>query len=232
MVKGGRKTVVGVAGRVIALRPLGKKRIGDRRPGEGASVVVMMTTMPLSQEFDPEQPVVEAVRRGDRYAFEELSRRQGDWVRAVIFGVLCDRDRLDDVAQQVWTTVWERIGQLRDLKRWRPWLYRLARNAAVDAGRDQTRRRRATERMQSDPPSRAAVVTPGEALIAAERREAVFEAVRALPALYREPFVLRHMQDWSYREIGAVMDLPVDTVETRLVRARRLLREALKDKVS
>ncbi|MDO8630448.1 MAG: sigma factor-like helix-turn-helix DNA-binding protein, partial [Phycisphaerales bacterium] len=55
----------------------------------------------------------------------------------------------------------------------------------------------------------------------------VLSAIMALPAIYREPFVLRHMNDWSYRRISDVMGLPVDTVETRLVRARRLLREVL-----
>lgn len=187
--------------------------------------------MPLMEEFDRDVPVIEAVLRGDRFAFEDFCRRHGDWVRAVIYGVLGDRDRLDDVAQQVWTTVWAQIGRLRDPKRWRPWLYRLARNAAVDAGRDQTRRRRATERLTAERGSSDSAAAPGDALIDAERREAVFRAVRGLPALYREPFVMRHLQGWSYRVIGEVMDMPVDTVETRLVRARRLLREALKDKV-
>ena len=52
-----------------------------------------------------------------------------------------------------------------------------------------------------------------------------------MPVLYREPFVLRHVSGWSYKEIAAVLDLAVDSVETRLVRARRFLRESLKDKV-
>jgi RNA polymerase sigma-70 factor (ECF subfamily) len=59
----------------------------------------------------------------------------------------------------------------------------------------------------------------------------VIEAIKALPALYREPFVLRHVQDWSYRQIAETMGIPVDTVETRLVRARRHLRAALDGKV-
>ena len=56
-------------------------------------------------------------------------------------------------------------------------------------------------------------------------------AIQSLPALYREPFVLRHLSGWSYAEIAEVMGMPVDSVETRLVRARRLLRASLKDKV-
>ena len=56
-------------------------------------------------------------------------------------------------------------------------------------------------------------------------------AIQALPALYREPFVLRHVNVWSYRQIAEMMNMPVDSVETRLVRARRFLRESLKGKV-
>ncbi len=187
--------------------------------------------MPASGEFDPVLSIVEAVAAGDRPAFDELARTQGDWVRAVIFGVLGDRDRVDDVAQQVWVAAWERIGQLRDPRRWRPWLYRLARNAAVDAGRERTRRRRLFERSGVEHLGERAGAPSGDTMAEAERREAVWRAIKGLPALYREPFVLRHVQGWGYRQIGEVMDMPVDTVETRLVRARRLLRDALKDKV-
>jgi len=124
----------------------------------------------------------------------------------------------------VWTAVWQRIDELRDTKSWRSWLYRMARNSAIDAGRDLTRRRnRFTPLGDGDvsigakPPG-----PPGD-----EQQGRVFDAVQGLPAIYREPFVLRHLNDWSYRQIADVMGLPVDSVETRLVRARRLLREAL-----
>ena len=187
--------------------------------------------MALPDEHDPEQLVIEAIRKGDRYAFGELVRRHGGWVRGVIYGVLGDRDRLDDVAQQVWTNVWEQLGKLRDPKRWRPWLYRLARNAAIDAGRETTRRRRATQRMEELRAGHATVERPTDRLADAETHAAVADAIQSLPALYREPFVLRHVEGWSYRQIGEVLSMPVDTVETRLVRARRLLREALRDKV-
>ena len=72
---------------------------------------------------------------------------------------------------------------------------------------------------------------PSETATRREEHELVLAAIRGLPAHYREPFMLRHLQDWTYSQIGAHLDLPVATVETRLVRARRLLREALQDKV-
>ncbi|MCP4589412.1 MAG: RNA polymerase sigma factor [bacterium] len=186
--------------------------------------------MAVSADFDPELAVIEAIRRGDRQAFEGFLRRQSRWVSGVIFGVLGDAGRVDDVGQQVWLSVWRRIGDLREVRRWRPWLYRLARNAALDAGRELTRQRAAMQQTLAEPVLPVSQTPPDE-LMAAERQQLMFQAIRSLPALYREPFVLRHLEGWSYRQIGELLDLRVDTVETRLVRARRLLREMLQGKV-
>lgn len=184
----------------------------------------------LRESHDAEHPVIEAIRQGDRYAFAEFARRNGPWVRAVVLGVLGRRQHLDDVCQQAWMRFWEQIPNLRDTRRWRPWLYRLARNVAVDAGRELTRHRRLV-RSAGETPSVARSRMPRDEIADGERRTAVLDAVQSLPAIYREPFVLRHVEGWNYRRIGEVMGLCQDTVETRLVRARRLLREALKDKV-
>lgn len=185
------------------------------------------------EAIDAEGPVIEAIRSGDRFAFDELVRRHHGWVRGAVYGVLGDRDAIDDVVQQVWAGFWQRIGELRDVSRWRPWLYRLARNAALDAGRRATRRRKlgdATLNAGAAPTGIRSTDPDGVALMG-ERHKLVLDAVQALPPLYREPFVLRHLNDWSYQQIADVMDMPVDSVETRLVRARRMLRDMLKDKV-
>lgn len=184
--------------------------------------------MPRCESEDMETPVIEAIRAGDRYAFSEFLGRNSGWVRGVVFGVLGDRDYVDDAVQQVWTAAWLRIGELRDASRWRSWLYRLARNAAIDFGRAATRRRKRFQSLDSGAPEPGAA--PSSPSKSTPSRGEMLAAITALPALYREPFVLRHLSGWSYREIGNVMGLPVDTVETRLVRARRLLREALKGK--
>lgn len=185
----------------------------------------------VTAAFDPEQPVIEAIRQGDHYAFKEFLQRHDRWVRGVVFAVLGASERVDDVVQQVWTSVWEGMSELRDIRRWRPWLYRLARNAAVDAGREVSRLRLLAGRLALAPPPRAESRTPAAALMDDEKHRIVLEAIAALPLLYREPFVLRHLEDWSYRQIAELLEMPVDTVETRLVRARRLLREALGGKV-
>lgn len=208
-----------------AAKPVGE--YFDRNRAFAPSIWVM-TEMTASVQYDSVVPVVEAAQQGDEFAFGELLRRQDRWVRGVVMGVLGDRDRLDDVAQQVWTTVWQKIGSLKDTARWRPWLYRIARNAAVDACRASSSRRELPVGEFGDSGTDA---TPVTHLVTGEKDAAVRSAIESLPPLYREPFVLKHIDGWSYREIAKLMDIPVDTVETRLVRARRLLRSALKGKI-
>ena len=175
---------------------------------------------------------IKAMQAGDRLAFEAFVDRQGRWVRGILFGTVSDVHRVDDLLQDVWATVWSQIGKLREPSRWRSWLYRLAKNTAIDAGRKQTRERQRMEQvLQAAPAVARTAPSPIHQLVSAEQQEMVLQAIRALPAIYREPFVLRHLEEWSYRRIGEVLEMPVDTVETRLVRARRLLREALKDRL-
>jgi RNA polymerase sigma-70 factor, ECF subfamily len=188
--------------------------------------------IPLTADHDPERSVIEAIQQGDTYALTELMRRHGHWVRGVIFGVLGRADDVDDVAQKVWTHVWRNCRSLEDVSRWRAWLYRIAHNAATDAGRSKRRHRQLLSgffrREQNSPAYAHSAEQP---LLSSERHDVMLQAIAKLPPLYREPFILKHLQDWSYAQIGDALGLPPDTVETRLVRARRLLREQLAGKV-
>jgi RNA polymerase sigma-70 factor (ECF subfamily) len=184
-------------------------------------------TVVANERFDVDEPLVGAAREGDRHAFAEFVRRHTSFVRGVVLGVLGTPAELDDVTQEVWVTVWQRFATLKDASRWKSWLYRLARNAAIDAGRRRTRRKKRSRQWQNDGAGDGSAPPAGDAMALHEERRSVWQAIGGLPALYREPFVLRHVCGWSYPQIAETMGMPVDSIETRLVRARRLLREAL-----
>jgi len=176
--------------------------------------------------------VIEAIQQRDPEALTELMRRNGRWVRGVIYGALGRHDEVEDVAQKVWLQVWREAERLEDPSRWRGWLYRIARNAATDAGRKRRHRQRLNEQIQRRPrPDSAEHAGPDRAAILQEDYRRMLDAVSTLPALDREPFVLRHLEHWSYQEIGDVLGLPVDTVETRLRRARQKLRNELSERL-
>ncbi len=184
--------------------------------------------MAKAVQHDPDLLVVEALRQGDAEALREFMRRHERWVRGVILGVTGRSDLVSEIAQDVWMTVWQQIGSLREPAKWRSWLYQLTRRAAIDASKK--RKRRTSREVDGDAMPFVAPDTdsrPEGRLIADERHERVMEAIQSLPPHYREPFVLKHLEEWSYAEIAEMLEMPVDTVETRLVRARRMLRETL-----
>lgn len=175
-----------------------------------------------------ESELIRAAQAGDRIALDVLVRRHDGWVRHIVYATTGRPGLIDDVAQTVWAGVWQQISTLSDPTRWRGWLYRMARNAAIDAGKKASRER---DRLQpsSDDGLPADRNDPAMRIAETEEQARILRAIKGLPEIYREPFILRHLEEWSYAEIGDAMGIPRDTVETRLVRARRLLREALPD---
>src|SRR5262249_32214983 len=84
--------------------------------------------------------LVSAAQAGSRTAADRLVREHDGWVRGVIYGVTGRPDLVEDIAQQVWAQVWERLPSLKEPERLRSWLYSVARNAAIDAGQSRKRR--------------------------------------------------------------------------------------------
>jgi RNA polymerase sigma-70 factor (ECF subfamily) len=147
----------------------------------------------------------------------------------VVFSVVGNAPDLDDVVQRVWFRIWQDASQLSDSTRWRPWMYRIARNAAIDALRSDRRRRDRLQQVaeQQQVLSTSVAEAPETLLSANEDAQAMMDAIESLPELYRAPFVLKHVEGWSYQQIAETLDIARDTVETRLVRARRRLKKQL-----
>lgn len=189
-----------------------------------------MTSMSI--DADTMRRLVAEAQQGDRVAADELVRAHESWVRSAIYAATGRAELVDDIAQQVWARAWERLDTLENPRQLRSWLYAIARNTAIDHSIAHRRQRSQTAPLDDEPAARdLRHAAPDRSAARKELHETLLRAVQALPALYREPFVLRHLEDWSYAQIGEVLDLPVESVETRLVRARRLLREMLDGKV-
>ncbi len=127
----------------------------------------------------------------------------------------------------------DKVHTLRDDGAFRPWLRQVALNVCRGAARSSrsTLRLGLPRRGGANEPERGAVTEPSvEASGQVEHRDAanrLLEQALSLPLAYREPLLLRCLRSMSYQQIGEVLDLPVTTVETRLARARRMLRQEL-----
>lgn len=198
-----------------------------QQPFEGVS----STEMDAQQSMD--QRLIERARLGDRAAQQALWRRHRRWVAAII---LVHRPRsveVEDLMQDVAVRLISRIQSLRDPNAFRPWLRQIVINVCRGAARSlkPTLRLVCSDRDEEGLDS-SSVMMPASREEPQERRVDRRDAARrllklalTLPPEYREPLLLRCLRSMTYRQISEVLDLPITTIETRLARARRMLRE-------
>lgn len=172
--------------------------------------------------------IVNAAIKGDRDALSLLWDESRRWVAAIVLAHKPREADLEDLLQQVAMQLCRKISTLDEPKAFRGWLRMIAINIARAEGRKTTRRKRSMLRLvglggtYDERETRA-----DELAIESEQSRRVYHAARSLPAGYREPVLLRCLQSMSYEQIGDAMGLPVTTIETRIARGRRMLREIL-----
>lgn len=177
------------------------------------------------------------LRARDERAFQELVVRYGDRVFGLVLRFVGNRAEAEDLAQEVFVTVWKSIDTFRAESTLSTWLYRIAANHAKN--RIKYLARRATDRGGLDQAPEAALADLGQAsnhahlhrpdtvLEAAQRGTAIERAIAALDEDQRLVVILRDVEELSYDEICAITGLPEGTVKSRLHRGRLALKERL-----
>lgn len=149
---------------------------------------------------------------------EALWQGEAEFVTAVLLAHLPrGDDELEDLRQEVALRLHRQLEQRGPPDRVRAWLHTVAVHVARSAQRRTETRPHATSTV--DPAGLAAIPGDDHAL------PDVLAKVRRLPHAYREPLVLRAVRGMSQRAIAELLGLPETTIETRLARARRLLRD-------
>ena len=173
-----------------------------------------------------DRSVVAAAIRGDVDAVRSLWQEHRRWVAAVLLAHKPREAELEDLLQDVAMSFVRTIGKLRDESMLRPWLRTVAINAARAAGRDASRRRRfpRLSLTQAEEPT-TETVEPSAAAGDGDTADRILALAARLPEGYREPLILRCVRGMSYRQIGELTGLPETTIETRIARGRRMLRD-------
>ena len=138
-----------------------------------------------------------------------------------------DRHDAEDVAQDAFIRAYKALPNFRHKAKFSSWLYQIALNLCKDYLKSKARtiRKMDDEKLQAlDRRMEGAVM---QVLLEAELSEAMRDVIYSLPELYREVFVLRHLQGVEYDEIAEITKVPADTVRVRAYRARELLRSSL-----
>lgn len=175
-------------------------------------------------------PIVRSAIEGDHNARRAIWASRRGLVGAVLLAHKPREAELEDLMQEVATQFVAGVGSLREPAALDHWLRTIAMRTAKATGRRATVRRRAGERLRREATrdaERAGGSDVASDIASRDEARAVLEAAMELPDLYREPLLLRCVRGMSTRQIARALDLSAPAVETRVARARRMLRERL-----
>ena len=172
------------------------------------------------------------LRRGDLNALSELISRYQNRLYRYLLRIVHQPTEAEDLFQQTWLRVVEKIRSFDASRNFDAWLFTLARNLAIDHLR-RVRPQSLDEPLDSSGhgtvadriPSRDH--TPFDHALAAERRSEISEAMEGLPMIYREVLTLRFEDEMTIEEIAQVTAVPLSTAKSRLRRSLEQLRYAL-----
>ncbi|MHC4131735.1 MAG: RNA polymerase sigma factor [Planctomycetota bacterium] len=182
-----------------------------------------------AKEGQNETALVIAARRGDKEAMRKLLELNWGWLKGLVYSVVCDVDALDDILQDVCLRVIDKISSLREPERFRAWLAVIAKRQALH----HRIKRREHKRLGSE---KAVEVCDErseklfESIEYAEECQKLLAEVNSLPDKYRDVFMLAYSGDLTYRQMAEILDVPMTTMQIRLVRARRMILERVTGK--
>ena len=171
-----------------------------------------------------EQVLVLRCQAGDREAFTSLFERYHVPLKYYLRRLLGSPESADDILQAVWLKVLREVKRLRRPESFRSWLYRIARNEALQQLRHRHRQVEVKESLSA--------FDQGEDDIerfTADDAARVHMALGKLSQPHREVLVLKFIEDLSYGEIASIVECGLGTVRSRIHYAKRAMRRVLEE---
>ncbi len=188
----------------------------------------------VNEERD-ESELIERVRIGEKNLFHDLVRPYEKRVYLTALALLGNVEEAEDAAQEAMIKAYRNLGSFRGEARFGTWLISITLNEA--RSRLRKSKRMQIESLDEQEESREGDFTPApltdwreipsEALERSELRAALQSAVGKLPAIYREVFTLRDLEELNVEETAKVLGVTPNVVKVRLHRARMLLQKRL-----
>ena len=173
---------------------------------------------------DPQ--LIERFRQGDSYAFDALVGRHKERIFNLAYRMTGDADWAEDITVEVLLEVYASLPQFKNRAKFSTWLHRLAVNVCLE----HLRARRSYPQPGGEPLEKyeaPASADPAEIAMNRDLAQHIAHAMQALPEAQRLAVIMYYLEERSCAEIAEILQIPLGTVQSRLARGRRLLRDEL-----
>lgn len=169
--------------------------------------------------------IIHKASAGDMSAFAEIYKSASSFVYNVALRTARNREDAQEITQEVFLKVFKSLSDFRFKSSFKTWLYRITVNTTLNLLKKSTQDRRRQfayhENISAGMPAQAEVMD--SSLDQLQRKEQVDKILGNLPPDYRTCIILREMQSLSYEEIAQVLKININTVRSRLKRARGMI---------
>jgi RNA polymerase sigma-70 factor (ECF subfamily) len=185
----------------------------------------------LEKRLPTDIALIERAQRGDRDAVNQLVVKYQARAYQYAYRLTGNSDDAADLVAEAFVRVYTALPRFRKDSQFTTWLFRIVTNCFLDAKKKAARK--PTDQLEDGwvgADAESTIVdqeSPVEASERSEREEIMQKAIEQLPEYQRAMIVMFHVENLSYEDIAATLDLPIGTVKSRLNRARLALREIL-----
>jgi len=181
-----------------------------------------------------ETELIEQLKLGDDAAFKTIVEQWQDMVYNTILGIVQNETEAEDLAQDVFIKVFEKISTFKGDSKFSTWLYRIATTTALDHLRSKKRKKRFgfLQSVGGSGDEKETVPDfhhPGVSLDNKERAAVLFKAIDGLPENQKTAYTLHKLEGLSYRDVSEVLNTTVSAVESLMSRANQNLRKELEE---
>lgn len=168
--------------------------------------------------------IIELCLKEDGNYFEEIIRRYKNLVYSIVNRMVTNSEDVNDLSQEIFIKIYKNLEKYSDEFKLSTWIMRISTNHVIDFRRKQKFQQVSFDAIEYDASDD---ITPETSFITNENKEGLNKVLNELPEMYREPIVLYHQKDMSYKEISDVLNEPLSKVKNRIFRGRKLLKEKI-----
>jgi len=180
--------------------------------------------------------LIKKFKTGDESSFEKLVEKYQSRVYSIALSMLRDKNDADDVSQEIFVKVYRSLHKFKGKSKFFTWLYRITINTCINSRNGGGKRKKIVSLSQPIDEQGNDLYTylpqkrfksPLEVLKNKELSEKIKLAIDSLSDGLKEVFILREIEDISYKELANILQCPEGTIKSRLFRARDQLKEKL-----
>ena len=175
--------------------------------------------------------LIKECQSGSIEAFNEIVRTNREQIHKLAYHITGNFEDANDISQEVFIRAYKSINTFKGNASVSTWLRRIAINLSINHIKKESKHQNTREIFREEDYSSLLrhISTPLDIIETKELSQRISESIRSLPLKERIVFVLQVQHGLSYREIADSVCCPLGTVMSRLDRARRILRDKLKD---